>query len=245
MKIVVLGATRGMGRAVARGYAERGESLFVLGRDDGAIEKTAQDLQAHGASGTVGWARCDLNAPEGFTDGLDRADEALGGFDTVIVTAGILHSREALEADRELARTLLNVNFTHTILFCEEARTRLLSRGGGTLCVFGSVSGDRGRKPTGIYGATKAGLAHYLESLDHRYRGEGLVTLNVKPGFIKTGMTEGLDPPPFSGEPEQVARDVIAAIDRGRPLIYSPWIWRWVMALINRLPRAIMRRISF
>jgi len=96
-----------------------------------------------------------------------------------------------------------------------------------------------------MYGATKAGLAHYLESLDHRYRGEGLVTLNVKPGFIKTGMTEGLEPPPFSGEPEQVARDVIAAIDRGRPLIYSPWIWRWVMAVIKRLPRAIMRRISF
>lgn len=245
MKIVVFGATRGMGRAVARGFAERGEQLFVLGRDDSALEKTARDLEARGAAGTVGWTRCDLNAPEEFAAAMDRADEALGGFDTVIVTAGVLHSQEALEADLALARALLDVNFTATILFCEEARGRLLSRGGGTLCVFGSVAGDRGRKPVGIYGATKAGLAHYLESLDHRYRAEGLVTLNVKPGFIKTGMTEGLDPPPFAGEPGQVARDVIAAIDRKRPLIYSPWIWRWVMAVIKRLPRAVMRRIGF
>jgi short-subunit dehydrogenase len=121
----------------------------------------------------------------------------------------------------------------------------MLARGGGTLCVFSSVAGDRGRKPVGIYGASKAGLSHYLESLDHKYREDGLVTICVKPGFVKTGMTEGLKPPPFAGEPDAVARQVVRAIDRGTPLIYAPTIWRLVMMVIQNLPRVVMRRVGF
>src|SRR5690606_38634357 len=105
---------------------------------------------------------------------------------------------------------------------CEAARRYLLGRGGGTLCVFSSVAGDRGRKPVVLYGATKAGLSRYLEGLDHRYRSHGLKVVCVKPGFVKTSMTEGLKPPPFAGEPEQVARQVVKAIDRGTPQVYSP-----------------------
>ena len=58
-------------------------------------------------------------------------------------------------------------------------------------------------------------------------------------------MTAGLDPPPFAGEPEQVARDVLKAIDRGKPVIYTPKAWWLVMAIIRRLPRLVMRRIGF
>ncbi len=96
-----------------------------------------------------------------------------------------------------------------------------------------------------IYGAAKAGLSHYLEGLDYKFRARGLRTVMVKPGFVKTGMTAGLKPPPFSGEPERVARQVLRAIDRGRPLVYTPRIWRWVMLGIRSLPRTIMRRIEF
>jgi len=111
--------------------------------------------------------------------------------------------------------------------------------------VFSSVAGDRGRKPVAIYGASKAGLSHYLESLDHKFRADGLVTLCVKPGFVKTSMTEGLDPPPFAGEPDQVAASVLAAIDAKKALIYTPAIWRLVMLLIRHLPRLVMRKVGF
>ena len=67
----------------------------------------------------------------------------------------------------------------------------------------------------------------------------------VKPGFVKTGMTSGLKPPPFAGEPDDVARAVLKAIDKGTPEIYAPAIWRWVMLVIRMLPRAVMRRIEF
>jgi NAD(P)-dependent dehydrogenase (short-subunit alcohol dehydrogenase family) len=144
-----------------------------------------------------------------------------------------------------LAARLLAADFTNTVLFCEEARKRLISDAGGTLCVFSSVAGERGRKPVVLYGAAKAGLTHYLEGLDHKFRARGLRTVCVKPGFVKTGMTVGLKPPPFAGTPEQVARRVVRAIDRGWPEVYVPGPWRWVMCIIRNLPRFVMRKIEF
>jgi short-subunit dehydrogenase len=141
-------------------------------------------------------------------------------------------------------RRLLTINFANTVLFCEDARKRLLGRG-GTLCVVSSVAGERGRKPVILYGATKAGLTRYLEGLDHKYRRDGLKVICVKPGFVKTGMTAGLPPPPFAGEAPDVARDIVRAIDRGTPVVYTPRMWQLVMAVIRALPRAVMRRIGF
>jgi short-subunit dehydrogenase len=246
VKAVVLGASKGIGRAIARALVERGERVFLLGRDVADLERSARDLEARASERmTVEIAECDLERPEGFEAALERADSALGQFDTVIVTAGLFAAQEALEQDTELARRLLTVNFAHTIVFCEHARKRLLARGGGCLCVLSSVAGDRGRKPVAIYGASKAGLSHYLESLDHKFHASGLRVVCVKPGFVKTSMTAGLRPPPFAGEPQGVARDVIRAIDGAKPVIYTPWIWRYVMSVIRLLPRFIMRRIGF
>ncbi len=118
-------------------------------------------------------------------------------------------TQEALEADANWALELLTVNFANTVAFCEEARKRLLGKGGGTLCVFSSVAGERGRKPVILYSASKAGLSRYLEGLDHKFRSQGLKTVCVKPGFVKTGMTAGLAPPPFAGKHEGVARDIL------------------------------------
>jgi decaprenylphospho-beta-D-erythro-pentofuranosid-2-ulose 2-reductase len=245
VKVVLLGATRGMGRALARRLAERGECLFLLGRDARSLAQSARDLELRGAEGEVGTAPCDLLAPDTFDAALEAADRALGGFDTVVISAGLFDTQEALEGDAARRRALLAANFANTVELCEAARARLLARGGGTLCVFSSVAGERARKPVVLYGAAKAGLTHYLEGLDHRFRGAGLVTITVKPGFVRTGMTADLDPPPFAGEPETVAERVLRAIERGTPVVYAPGIWRLVMAVIRRLPRHVMRRIAF
>ena len=246
MKAVILGGTSGMGRAVARRLAERGDALFLLGMPLVELERSASDLEQRGAAGrNVGVRELDLADPRTFEAALDSAHKALGGIDTVIVTAGMFRTQDALEQDFDFTYRMLHVNFTATVLFCELARKRLLAAGGGTLCVFSSVAGDRGRKPVVLYGASKAGLSHYLESLDHKYRAEGLRTITIKPGFVKTPMTEGLKPPPFAGEAEGVALQVVRAIDRGTPLVYAPSIWRYVMLVIRFLPRFVMRKIGF
>jgi len=189
-------------------------------------------------------AHCDLSVLETFVPAMDAAVAALSTIDIVVVTAGDFATQPVLEQDLERTRQLLTVNFTNTVLFCELARTRLLARG-GTLCVFSSVAGDRGRKPVILYGAAKAGLARYLEGLDHKYRAQGLRVVCVKPGFVKTSMTTGLKPPPFAGEADGVAADVVRAIDRGRPVVYTPRIWQLVMMVIRALPRFVMRRVEF
>ncbi len=245
MNAVLLGATKGMGRALARLLARRGDRLFLLEHEPEEMERTARDLEIRGAEAPVKWAACDLLKPETFTPALDAAQTELGGFNAVIVTAGLFGTQEQLEAEPEFAARVLAADFTNTVVFCEDARRRLLAAGGGTLCVFSSVAGERGRKPVVLYGAAKAGLSRYLEGLDHKFRAQGLKTVCVKPGFVKTGMTAGLDPPPFAGEPDDVAARVLRAIDRGRPEVYAPAMWRWVMCVIRRLPRGVMRRINF
>lgn len=246
MRVVFLGATKGMGRALARRMVERGDRLFLLGREGEELQRSAADLAArHPQHAPVRTHACDLASSATFAAALDAAEAELGGFDTVVVTAGLFATQDAMEADVALAEQVLAVDFTGTVVFCEHARKRLLARGGGTLCVFSSVAGERGRKPVVLYGAAKAGLSRYLEGLDHKFRAQGLRTVTVKPGFVKTGMTAGLKPPPFAGEPEAVARQVLRAIDGGLPVVYTPSIWRWVMLVIRWLPRFVMRKIGF
>ena len=246
MKAAIFGATRGMGRSLARLMVERGDSVALLGRGNEELERSAKDLLARGRAGVkVPAVPCDLEKPEGFRGALDAAEAALEGLDVVVVTAALFATQDTLESDAELTRKLLTLDFANTIVFCEEARKKLLSRGGGTLCVFSSVAGDRGRKPVVLYGAAKAGLSAYLEGLDHKFRAQGLKTVCVKPGFVRTGMTDGLKAPPFAGEPDAVAELVLKGIDHGTPVVYAPGVWRLVMTGIKAMPRFVMRRIRF
>jgi len=245
VNVVILGASKGIGRAVTRQLAERGDRLFLLGRDVDDLQRSARDFDLRaGAPVTAGVARCDLSEPETFEPALDAAVLGLGELDMVLVTAADFASQADLEGDRDRCLHLLQVNFAGTVLFCEDARRRLLGRG-GTLCVLSSVAGDRGRKPVILYGAAKAGLSHYLEGLDHKYRSKGLRVVCVRPGFVSTSMTAGLRPPPFAGEPDAVAKDIVRAINRGSPVVYTPRVWALVMLVIRWLPRFVMRRIEF
>lgn len=246
MNFVCFGATKGMGRSLARRLAERGDRLFLLGRDAEDLERSAADLEAR--SGRVldlRHAPCDLLDPSTFEPALDAAEAALGRIDGVIVTAGVFAHQDALEGDPEAIGRLIDVDFRNTVLFCEAARARLLRMGGGSLVVFSSVAGDRGRTPAVIYGAAKAGLQTYLEGLDHRWARKGLHVLDVRPGFVRTGMTAGLDEPPFAGDPETVAGDVVKALDARKPVLYTPFPWGWIMRVVRRLPRPVMRRVGF
>ncbi len=247
MNVVLLGATRGIGRALARAMAARGDRLFLVGRDPDELGRSARDLEVRAGTtaGGIASAPCDLLEPETFGPALDAAATALGRIDAVVVTAGLFAIQAELEQDRALARRVLEADFSGTVLFCEEARERLLAAGGGTLCVLSSVAGDRGRKPVVLYGAAKAGLSRYLEGLDHRFRARGLRVVTVKPGFVRTSMTEGLPEPPFAADPDAVATVILRAIDRGTPVVYAPPIWRLVMLVVRLLPRWVLRRVEF
>lgn len=244
MNVVFLGATKGIGRAVARCMAERGDRFALLGRDVEDLKRSAADLEALGGSVAASVA-CDLLDRATIDPALDAAWTALGKVDTVVVTAGLFDLHEALESDADLRDRVLTVDFTNTVHVCEQAGPRLLEGGGGTLAVISSVAGDRPRKTIYLYGAAKAGLAHYLEGLDLKYRDAGLRVVNVKPGFIKTAMTANAKVPPFATVPEAIAPAIVRAIDRGTPVVYVPFIWRLVMLAVRSLPKFVMRKLNF
>jgi short-subunit dehydrogenase len=246
MKAAILGGTRGMGRSLARLMAARGDAIVLLGRGEQERERSVADLKARATNAAqITSVECDLEKPDQFHGALDAAEAALGGLDAIIVTAAFFAMQDALENDAALTQKLLTIDFANTVVFCEESRKKLLARGGGTLCVFSSVAGDRSRKPTFIYGSAKAGLSAYLEGLDHKFRSQGLKTVCVKPGFVRTQMTEGHKVPPFAGEADDVAAVVLEAIDAGTPVVYAPPIWRAVMTVIKAMPRFVMRRVGF
>ena len=244
-RVVLLGGTKGMGRAIARRLSARGDKVLLLGRNLEELERSAADLAVRSGGVPIASARCDLSDSSTFAGAFAHAEETLGGVDRVVVTAADFATQEALEVSPERATALCTVNFANTVGFCEHARGAIARAGGGVLCVFSSVAGDRGRKPVVIYGASKAGLSAYLEGLDHKFRREGLRTVCVKPGFVHTSMTAGLSPPPFAGEADEVAGIAIKAMDRGTPVVYAPSMWRWVMLVIRNIPRIVMRRIGF
>ena len=244
-RICFVGATRGMGRALARRMAERGDALCLLGRDRAELEAAGRDLAGRGARGPVAVGALDLAEPAGFAAALDVADAALGRFDALVVTAGDFGRQEDLARDPERLARVLHVNFTGTAVLCQLAAERLAARGGGTVCAFSSVAGDRARRSNYLYGSSKAGLSAFLEGLGLAYADRDVRVVCVRPGFVRTGMTAGLPVPPFAGDPDPVATAVLTAFEAGRPVVYVPGIWRWVMLAIRSLPRAAMRRIRF
>ena len=238
MKVAVLGGTRGIGRALSQQLVARGDSVCLLGRDATTLAAAATE-----AGPDVSHAVCDLADARSFRPALEVADAALNGLDTVIVTAAAFATQEVLSGSAAAAREIMDIDFTQTIAFCEVARDVLAGRPGATLCVTSSVSGDRPRASVLIYGAAKAGLSYYLDGLELTAQEHGVRVVCVKPGFVHTDMTAGLEAPPFAGQPDEVAETILRGIDRGSRVIYAPPIWRWVMLAIRSIPRPLFRRL--
>ena len=98
-RVVILGATKGMGRALVRKMAERGDRVFLLGRNEEDLRTSSADIEARAAGAAAGFARCDLESPDTFAPALDHAEAALNGLDVFVVTAALFASQDALDAD--------------------------------------------------------------------------------------------------------------------------------------------------
>ncbi len=117
------------------------------------------------------------------------------------------------------------------------------ARKAGLIIGLSSVAGDRGRASNYVYGSAKAGLSAFLSGLRHRLAASGVRVMTVKPGFVRTAMTEGLNLPPLlTAEPDQVAADILSAVKKRRDTIYSRWYWRFIMSAIRLLPESIFKR---
>ena len=239
--VLILGATSDIARAIARRYASRDAALQLAGRDSAALAREAEDLrQRHRVAVSV--HRVDMLDPAThgpFLEGLDPLP------DVAVCVVGWMGDQAGNARDPDQAARVIETNLTGPARVLGALANRFAARGTGTLVGIGSVSGDRGRAKNYVYGAAKAGFAAFLSGLRNRLHGTGVHVVTVKPGFVRTRMTEGLDlPGPLTATPDQVAGAVLRAVDRRRDVIYTLSLWRWIMAVIRAIPEPLFKRLD-
>ena len=164
--------------------------------------------------------------------------------DAVLIAHGTLPEQRACEADWQLAREALLVNGLSPVLLAQQVAAKMAAQQGGVLAVISSVAGDRGRQSNYIYGAAKGGLSVFLQGLRNRYFAQGVKVLTVKPGFVDTPMTAAFAKGPLWASADGVAGDILAAMARGRDVLYTPWFWRAIMWIIRSIPERVFKRLS-
>jgi decaprenylphospho-beta-D-erythro-pentofuranosid-2-ulose 2-reductase len=239
--VLIVGATSGIGRAVARAWAEAGHDLVLAGRDEEELRAQAADIELW-LGVRVATVRFDATEFESHAQIFESAARAFDGLDAVVVCHGYLVPQAEAARDFGEARRVIDANFTSAVSVLNLAADYFEPRGRGTIVAITSVAGDRGRQSNYIYGSAKAGLQTYLEGLRHRLFRSGAKVVDVRPGFVDTGMTWGLPGVFLAATPQRVGRDIYRAARRGRSVVYTPWFWRWIMAIVRRLPRFLFHR---
>jgi decaprenylphospho-beta-D-erythro-pentofuranosid-2-ulose 2-reductase len=241
MRILILGATSGIAQAYARRRAP-GADFVLAGRREDRLAAIAADLIACGAASAEPFA-VDLAA----IDGIETAAQALrtrfGEPDEAVIAYGVLGEQAVSERDLGVARAVIDTNFTSAALW---TLALLKDRAAGpfTLVGIGSVAGDRGRASNFIYGSAKGALDRFLEGLAQKYDGTGVRIVRVKPGFVDTPMTVAYPKGALWATPDTVAADIARAVKKGRRVVYTPWFWWPIMAIIRHLPWFVFKRLK-
>ena len=239
--VLILGGRSDIGLACAHAFAARGHPVQLAARDADTLATTRQDLALRHM---VDVSLHDLDATaietlEPFADALDPAPGI------VICVIGALGDQARDEADPAAAVAVMRANYEGPATLMGVFANRMAAQGRGVLVGVSSVAGDRGRKANYIYGSAKAGFTAYLSGLRNRLAGQGVHVVTVKPGFVATRMTEGMDlPARLTAQPDEVAQAIVRAVEKRRDVVYVRPVWRLVMAAIRAIPEALFKRSS-
>ena len=241
--ILILGATSAMAEACARRWAQRGDRLFLVARQPQALQAVVDDLRTRGAN-RVGSAIMDATNVAAHAGVLDEASAFMQGLDMVLIAHGTLSDQARAQGDVDYALRELDVNGTSVVAFMARVAERFAQQGSGAIGVISSVAGDRGRQSNYVYGSAKALVSAFASGLRQRLSKHGVSVTTIKPGFVDSPMTAHLKKGPLWATPDGVASDIVRAMDRGTPVLYTPGFWRFIMLIIKHVPERIFMRLS-
>lgn len=241
-KILIIGATSAIAEATARLYAERGARLHLVARHVDRLKAAADDLLVRGAP-EVTRAVLDVNDLAAHEQVIDEAWNVLGGVDVVLIAHGTLPDQQACETSVETALAEFGTNATSTIALLTLIANRMAPAARGTIAVISSVAGDRGRASNYLYGSAKAAVTAFLSGLRQRLAGQGINVVTIKPGFVDTPMTRDFKKGALWAKPEAIAAGIVKAVDKARAVVYLPWFWFVIMAIIRSIPEFVFKRI--
>lgn len=253
---VVVGASSGMGAALARELARRGYRVALIGRRQDLLDQLSQDINRD-----INRARPDTPAApvaRAYAHDVRHFDEAprllariwsdleaAGSAPRLVVyAAGVMPRGENGGWSFADERAMMEVNVIGAMAWLDAAAAAFRTAGHGTIAAISSVAGDRGRKGNSAYMASKAALSTYLESLRYRLHGTGVRVVTVKPGYVATGMTAGMKlPKPLVISADAAAKRIAGRCERGRDVAYIPGYWGPIMRVIRLVPAALMPRL--
>jgi decaprenylphospho-beta-D-erythro-pentofuranosid-2-ulose 2-reductase len=241
-RAIIVGASSGIGLALARALAADGAQVALVARRAAELDRAVAEIGPERARAYPH----DVTETEAVPALLQAIAHDLGGIDLVVYAAGILPEQPPDSYDTATDAQIIAINFTGAVAWLNAAAARFSRTRDGTIIGIGSVAGDRGRRGNPVYGATKAALASYLESLRNRLAVRGVTVVTAKPGYVATAMIAGTKTPRILPviPPEQAAREILAAARRGSVVAYVPPVWGTIMRVVRAIPSRLFRRVN-
>jgi decaprenylphospho-beta-D-erythro-pentofuranosid-2-ulose 2-reductase len=239
--VLIIGAKSDIAKEVAKIYAKNGHNLYLAGRDIVSLNNFQNDLKIRDNINVVlkEFDISDYGSHEDFYSSLDPKPSG------VIVVSGYMAEQKECEEDFEKTLNTINVNYLGAVSILNIVASNMEKDKNGFIIGISSVAGDRGRKTNYIYGSSKAAFTAYLSGLRNRLFESDVQVLTVKPGFVATKMTEDLDlPEKLTAQPENVAKDIYNAQVKGKDVLYTKGIWKFIMLIIKHIPEMIFKRLS-
>ena len=250
MNILILGASSAIAEAVALRYADAGNSLLLVARNEARLAAMRQRLLDSGA-GKAEVLLADLALfAEGGGDAsheslIETACARLQSVDLVLLCHGTLPDQAQCENDFKAALAALDINGLSAVALLTALAPKMMAQGHGTIAVITSVAGDRGRRSNYVYGSAKALVSAYLQGLRGKLHGAGVHIIDIRPGLVDSPMTAHLAKGPLFTSPDRVAAAIVRAVARKRHTVYVPGWWRIIMFIVRVLPDAIFKRLKF
>lgn len=239
--ILLLGGTSEIGLAIVERYASNRPLRVVLAaRASDRLDEAVSRLRTAGA--VVNTVDFDARKPETHAVTVDKAFTD-GDIDIAVVAFGVLGDAERAWTDTGAALELAEVNYVAAVSTGVALAERMRRQAHGTVVALSSVAGERVRRSNFVYGSTKAGMDAFYSGLGEALRPSGVRVCVVRPGFVRTRMTEGMKPAPLSVTAEEVADITVNAVRGNKELVWAPGPYRWLMVVLRHLPRAMFRRL--
>ena len=240
---LIVGASSGIGESLAQQLAKKGCKVALVARREPELHRLADILNTNSTSNALIYVH-DVRNQEIVPALFNQITHELGGMDLLIYAAGVMPAVSEVEFSTEKDSAIIETNLIGAMAWLNEAARRCQNFKGGTIVGISSVAGDRGRRGSPAYGASKAGLNVYLESLYNRLSRYGVKVVNIKPGPVSTPMTAGMAKLPMVITADEAATSILAAAARGAKVAYVPGKWRLIMWIIRCVPSFLFKRLG-
>ena len=243
MDVAIIGASSGIGRAVANIFAENKHNVICSSRDENELDSLVSDLRIRYDIKAYAVA-VDLTNNLSIKKFIKRSYELFKTIDCCIVTAAVVDSVDKPYYDEEELINTTNANYTGIALTLNEISRRMAGDNSGTIMCLSSVAGERGRQSNFIYGASKSALITYLQGLRMKMFKHNVHVITVLPGYIDTIMAYGRIRNSLAVSPQYAARKIYKLVRSKRNIVYIPPVWWLIMKIVKLIPEVIFKRLS-